>query len=855
YTYKITLSNTTSTATPPNLQVRLNINFASLVSNINADLGNIRFSSDQAGNNLLYAWLESAPQGTFTQGTNVSSYTSSNVWVNLGNNIIPANGSLNIYMQILSSGTEFDGVYWGANPLWTSTYGQYDNGANVFNNYWNFAGTSLPSGWQEPQTAGVTVDNGVSFAPGSNHGYIETTAKYPIGDFVDANFDVTTIGYGGLAMTVDINGNAYTSDFWLSVGTASGYMYNGTVADLRSSGGSASVLNSSYTGTSPFDSTGSFIGSVVTTSSEYYIYKNYNTLVGDTTTNIPPQGNYYIMVGGGGNGVVFSINWIRTRTYPPNGTDPVLASIQILLLSNYTSASTSVTEWSVLNGKPYVIVSPKGISNGLSNIPNDGADFGPDTLLGASSPNQYGPPYTQTSGIQEAGNCLIANGGGKMFLKAGLYYIDVPISFDTYYGLEIEGVISEFSTGHPFVGTGTIILPSSVYPSTNQFLLTFINSNSTYPNMGALHLHNFAILGNYISVGTDITPVTSTSASGIQIGSSTTVQDSVPYQVLDNIYIYGCYYALLTFNLGGPSIYTNIHIDQSGPINADTIATGYVMQLNNLDTYLSNIELYNIFGYIPVQILGTIYGLLYKIDKMTIVYSPNNKYNINVFYITGNPETNDVAVSLDEVYIGVNNLSASSPQPLPSIFQFANTGTIKVSVGSLHVAQALLEAAIIANSTPSGIVIMNISNLYYPFLQYLLGNNTFPAGSVLNIGTFYNYNTGTFVRSTINSTGMTFNVGLFEPSETTVSAPTSGTVVEKLVTWRTYYTKYIFNFSAYENNTTTNQSINFPIPFSTVATITTNTTGLTISATTSGITITAPNSTTTYSGIVIVEGY
>ncbi len=49
-------------------------------------------------------------------------------------------------------------------------------------------------------------------------------------------------------------------------------------------------------------------------------------------------------------------------------------------------------------------VSSKGIFNGLSDIPNDGADFGPDTMLGATSPNQYGPPCTQTSGIQEALN-------------------------------------------------------------------------------------------------------------------------------------------------------------------------------------------------------------------------------------------------------------------------------------------------------------------------------------------------------------------------------------------------------------------------------------------------------------------
>jgi len=55
---------------------------------------------------------------------------------------------------------------------------------------------------------------------------------------------------------------------------------------------------------------------------------------------------------------------------------------------------------------PYITVSSKGISNGLSTIYNDGADFGPDTYLGTTTKNRYGPPYTQTGGIQEALNAL-----------------------------------------------------------------------------------------------------------------------------------------------------------------------------------------------------------------------------------------------------------------------------------------------------------------------------------------------------------------------------------------------------------------------------------------------------------------
>ena len=75
------------------------------------------------------------------------------------------------------------------------------------------------------------------------------------------------------------------------------------------------------------------------------------------------------------------------------------------------------------------------------------------------------------------------------------------------------------------------------------------------------------------------------------------------------------------------------------------------------------------------------------------------------------------------------------------------------------------------------------------------------------------------------------------------------------VNYRTNYKKAIFNLSGYENDTTTNQTINYPLPFSKTVAITANNTGLTVSASTTGITITSPASTTTYSGIIIVEGY
>ncbi|MCL5439361.1 MAG: hypothetical protein M1595_00425, partial [Candidatus Thermoplasmatota archaeon] len=81
-------------------------------------------------------------------------------------------------------------------------------------------------------------------------------------------------------------------------------------------------------------------------------------------------------------------------------------------------------------GKPSILVSSKGIVNGLSNIPNDGADFGPDTTLGATAPGQYGGTYTETSGIQEAWN-YAATQGNQTIMFTATYNDKAPFQINT----------------------------------------------------------------------------------------------------------------------------------------------------------------------------------------------------------------------------------------------------------------------------------------------------------------------------------------------------------------------------------------------------------------------------------------
>ena len=80
-------------------------------------------------------------------------------------------------------------------------------------------------------------------------------------------------------------------------------------------------------------------------------------------------------------------------------------------------------------GVPEITVSAKGVANGLSTEYNDGWDFGPDSYDPTSTAN---PPYTQTSGIQEAFNYVEALAetpptGYEVKLLTGQFNIYAPL--------------------------------------------------------------------------------------------------------------------------------------------------------------------------------------------------------------------------------------------------------------------------------------------------------------------------------------------------------------------------------------------------------------------------------------------
>src|SRR5580658_4283852 len=77
-----------------------------------------------------------------------------------------------------------------------------------------------------------------------------------------------------------------------------------------------------------------------------------------------------------------------------------------ILSVRYIEAQRRLWERATMDGL-VVTVSPIGVAQSV--LPNDGANFGPDT------------PSTTTNGIQEAVNAVIAAGGGRIFVRPGVY--------------------------------------------------------------------------------------------------------------------------------------------------------------------------------------------------------------------------------------------------------------------------------------------------------------------------------------------------------------------------------------------------------------------------------------------------
>jgi len=298
--FSIKLTNTQSVDTPSPFQQMLQLPVSQLQSYspiLASDFHNIRFVYNGTG---IPAWLENISNGVAT------------IWVKLPVSI-PANSSITIDMEVDPS-LNFDGNYWGEAPQLSPTYGQYDNGANVFNNYWNFAGTTVPSGWTLQYNWSINngLINSALSTTGFYYAYYSENYSPPIIEDFYANLPTETGNYWGQGF-----GFQSTTDS-LAV-----YAYSSANPDGKWGLWGANPTSDSYNLTVTYSGLGVYSIYYTSTQSASLSF-NYGPLVDTITTDVPSSispGGFQL------SGLPFTVYWLRLRTYPPNG---VMPSVEVI---------------------------------------------------------------------------------------------------------------------------------------------------------------------------------------------------------------------------------------------------------------------------------------------------------------------------------------------------------------------------------------------------------------------------------------------------------------------------------------------------------------------------------------------
>jgi hypothetical protein len=302
----ITISNAQSSATPNPFQQMISINPSLYTSLEASNLGNLRFYNSSGDE--LYAWLEN-----YTGSTTPNEATNATIWVKLTDSI-PANSQAIIYMKFEPTTTNFDGVYWGEAPQLSPTYAEYDNGQNVFIDYWNFKGTTLPSGWtaSTPGEATVAANNGLEVLE-IDSGYI---ASLHYGTAINSNTEVIDV-YGQFLDPYDqafssIGYELQNNNYWAGWY----YVYSPMGVNFMTGSGSSGT----YTANIPKadDKLWGVYSWCTTSSANYATWYNYKSYGTATNSNGNSNGEIYIQSNGG----QVNVYWIRVRSYPPNGVMP-----------------------------------------------------------------------------------------------------------------------------------------------------------------------------------------------------------------------------------------------------------------------------------------------------------------------------------------------------------------------------------------------------------------------------------------------------------------------------------------------------------------------------------------------------
>ncbi len=177
YFVPITLTNSQTSQTPALYQFPWGLSVSQLSSyGVAGNAQNIEFF--YANGTIIPSWLEYLN----TSDGSPNNYTYG--FLKFNNSLPAPLTSIIIYMGIASKSTNLlNNINNGEAPQLSTTYAQYDDGANVFPIFYqNFAGTSLNSIWHTYGSPTISVNNGLTLG-GSGNSYL-AAGSFSSGDFM-----------------------------------------------------------------------------------------------------------------------------------------------------------------------------------------------------------------------------------------------------------------------------------------------------------------------------------------------------------------------------------------------------------------------------------------------------------------------------------------------------------------------------------------------------------------------------------------------------------------------------------------------------------------------------------------------
>jgi len=337
------ITNSQSTPVPAGLQVMWQAPISSLQAyfnqygiNLNSNLSNMRILYN---GQYVPAWIESINNGTAT------------IWMKTPVSI-PANSSIALSLNAGPS-LNFDGVYWGEAPQLSPTYGQYDNGASVFNNYWNFAGTSLPSSLTETvlsnpsgASGSYSVNNGITI---SNTNGIDFWSSTVSSDYmITLVYDTSTISVPSVvqAQITSLTGNSGDGGW-----TKAGILYQNSITASSNSNGEVYMVVTSGNGYQfGYQSGTSYVAPSQASNGGSITYPTDVSLLFQSTSNVggfygsslgslTQMGSYVTPTSIASSGYIglfviahnsagtssANFRYLLTRAYPPNGVMPTVS--------------------------------------------------------------------------------------------------------------------------------------------------------------------------------------------------------------------------------------------------------------------------------------------------------------------------------------------------------------------------------------------------------------------------------------------------------------------------------------------------------------------------------------------------